>query len=75
MNKQIRKFLGLHYNNRYPIKIVPGNNAPALEGEGFHWETKGGKPIYYHGAYSKKGWSNMVYVNSTMQIVVGENWT
>lgn len=28
------------------------------------YETKGGRPIYHPSAYSKKGWSNMVYVSA-----------
>lgn len=72
--KKVRKYLGLSPYNRYPIKTITGNQEPKLEGHGFRWETKTGKPIYYPSAYSKIGWSNMTYVHSTAYIIVGADW-
>jgi len=57
-----------------PIFIEPGDNPPEFRGEGFRWETRGGQPVKYPKAYAKKGWSNLVYKNSTRRISVGETW-
>jgi len=58
----------------YPIELVTGNSPPTLYGVSFFYETSGGRMIYHPSAYSKKGWSNMVYVPSTRHIQVGEDW-
>jgi len=59
---------------RCAIKIVPGSITPHLVGRGYHYETHGGQVIRHPSAYSKVGWSNMIYVASTRHIVVGEDW-
>lgn len=56
------------------IEVVAGDAAPTLAGEGWHWSTKGGRRINFPSAYSRKGYSNMVYVASTRRVVVGSEW-
>lgn len=73
-DKRIRSYLRLHHNNRWPIRIVEGNEPPRVKGEPWYYETKGGTYIKYPSAYSKVGWSNMRYVGSTRHIVVGRHW-
>jgi hypothetical protein len=59
----------------YPIVAIPETNAaPKLTGESWHYETRGGTRISHPSAYSKSGWSNMVYCHSTIRIEVGANW-
>lgn len=58
----------------YPIAIVEGDDPPGTVGESWHYETKGGRRIYHPSAYSKRGWSNMVYCGSTKAIEVGRAW-
>lgn len=41
---------------------------PTLDGTSGGWFTKGGSPIAYPSAYSKKGFSNMVYEGSSLTI-------
>lgn len=56
-------------SNHVPVEEGPVL-APVLIGsEGGHF-TKGGDRISYPGAYSKKGFSNMVYRASTRKIIV-----
>jgi len=57
------------------IQIIPGVAvAPRTVGQSWHYETRGGSMIYHPGAYSKTGWSNMVYCHSTRRVIVGEQW-
>jgi len=56
------------------VRIVAGNAPPKVEGSGPHYRTKGGTRIVHPSAYSKAGWSNMTYVGSTREIVVGARW-
>lgn len=53
------------------IKVKPGRNRAKVVGEGWHYKTKGGRRIAHPSAYSKSGWSNMVYYPSTKQVTVG----
>ena len=57
-----------------PVETVPGDQAPAYEGQAHHYITRGGARIYHPSAYSKRGWSNMVYQASTLRVVVGIDW-
>jgi hypothetical protein len=41
---------------------------PTLDGKSGGWFTKGGSPIAYPSAYSKKGFGNMVYEGSSLTI-------
>lgn len=57
------------------IQIVPGVAvAPRSVGESYHYVTKTGIRIYHPSAYSRRGWSSMVYVASTRRVIVGEQW-
>ena len=57
-----------------PITMVAGNAAPILTGESWHYTTRTGIRIYHPSAYSKRGWSSMVYHGSTREIIVGREW-
>jgi len=57
-----------------PVEVVEGNSCPKLVGDSFHYQTLGGTRIWHPSAYSKKGWSNMRYVNSTVRVEVGAKW-
>jgi hypothetical protein len=58
----------------YEIVFVEGFQAPELQGESYHYETRTGRRIYHPSAYKKVGWSSMVYVGSSLHIVVGAGW-
>jgi hypothetical protein len=58
----------------YPIETDDTDDAPIICGESWHYQTRGGRRIYHPSAYSRSGWSNMVYVGSTRRIVVGRGW-
>lgn len=57
-----------------PVTVVAGDSAPQLAGRSWHYETRGGRPIYHPSAYSRHGWSNMVYCASTLAVEVGADW-
>jgi hypothetical protein len=67
-----RKYLGDKSNR--PVEIVAGLAEPSYVGERAHHTTRGGEPIAYPSAYSRKGWSNMIYHRSTLRIIVGSWW-
>lgn len=72
-NYVARKELGDRSNR--PVEVVPNcRRAPRFVGASYCWETNGGRVINYPNAYSKKGWSNMRYVPSTLRIKVGAEW-
>ena len=57
------------------IKVIPGIAiAPRTVGESWHYCTRTGLRIHYPGAYSRRGWSSMVYIASTRRVEVGELW-
>jgi hypothetical protein len=58
----------------YSIEIVDGDAAPKATGDSWHYETRGGTWITHPSAYSKSGWSNMVYCSSTLAVRVGREW-
>lgn len=58
----------------YTIEVVDGDSAPVATGEGWHYETRGGTYISHPSAYSKTGWSNMVYCSSSLCVRVGRGW-
>jgi hypothetical protein len=62
-----------HAGCRMPIRIVVGNAHPHQVGEGYRWETIGGKPVYYPNAY-RRAWGKPVYVPSSRCVEVGEEW-
>lgn len=57
-----------------PVVLVQGESKPELVGESWHYETRTGIRIYYPSAYSRKGWSGMVYCPSTRKVIVGQEW-
>jgi hypothetical protein len=67
-----RRAAGAEANLR--VEIVPGASAPKIMGEGAHYRTSGGTLIRHPGAYSKKGFGNMVYKHTTRRVVVGSEW-
>lgn len=70
IKRAIRKLAGYPKSSIF-VDIEDGARQPQLVGQSFHYETRGGNMIYYPSAYSKKGFSNMVYVPSTRRISVG----
>jgi hypothetical protein len=57
-----------------PVIVQPGNTPPTMTGKpGGHF-TKGGARVYHPGAYSRRGWSNLVYRCSSQVIHVGADW-
>ena len=52
-------------------------STPEISGKRtkYHYTTKTGKPIRYPSAYSKKGWSSMVYHSAQyFTVTVGLRW-
>lgn len=75
--KECRRYLkrhGYRGRNNLSIEVVDGNKSPSVEGNSYHYTTRGGRYIRYPSAYAKVGRSNMVYVNSDQRIVVGKEW-
>jgi hypothetical protein len=60
--------------NNLPVVAVEGDVVPTEKGHGFFYETRGGTRIDHPSAYSKHGWSNMVYRSSTRRVEVGRGW-
>jgi len=73
---QIRKLARhcLNLSDRFPVKILEDGSEPILNGESWYWQTRGGTRIAYPSAYSKVGWSNMVYSYSTLKATIGRRW-
>jgi hypothetical protein len=70
LKREARKSPG-DLSNR-PVSIIYGSDrAPSMEGDRAHYETRGGTWISHPTSYAKRGWSNMAYVASTREIVVG----
>lgn len=58
-----------------PVYVVRGSmSPPTYRGRAWHYETTGGQLIRHPGAYSKKGWSSMVYMASSLCVEVGGAW-
>lgn len=73
--RRIRQAAGAQPNDAMKIQIYPGiMMAPRVTGRPWSWSTRGGGVIQYPSAYSRVGWSNMVYHPSTRRIVVGADW-
>ena len=60
--------------NNIPVIVVDGSSAPRETGESSYYETRGGERIYHPSAYSRRGWSNMCYVPSSICVEVGRDW-
>jgi hypothetical protein len=56
------------------VEVVPGQKGPTVRGNSWHYETRGGTVIDHPSAYSKLGWSNMIYVCSTIRVEIGSEW-
>jgi hypothetical protein len=65
---------GLDKHDHPPVVVRPGDAAPALTGERWYYETRGGTRIDHPHAYSQVGWSSMVYRPSTRRVEVGADW-
>jgi hypothetical protein len=65
---------GLNPRNTRPVRVVAGDVAPHWDGSTWCYTTVGGTRIRHPSAYSRKGWSNMIYCPSTLEIVVGADW-
>lgn len=74
MRKNIMAHLGLSKFDNVPVTLTEGDTPPMLRGESWHYETRGGSVIRHPSAYSRVGWSNMVYKGSTRQVFVGQDW-
>jgi hypothetical protein len=61
-------------NGRLPVVVIDGLSAPRQRGDHYHYETRGGERISHPSAYSKRGWSNMIYCCSTIRVEVGRDW-
>ena len=68
----VRQLAGARNNT--PVKIIEGESPPELKGNPSHYTTKTGRIIYHPSAYSKTGWSNMIYHASTLRVEVGREW-
>ncbi len=62
-DKQIRRIAGETYH--YPVRMVPGNKKPTLEGNGY-WKTQFSA---HNGRFRK-----ILYTPSTRRIEVGIDW-
>lgn len=72
LRRVAREAAGAHRS--CPVAIVEGDQAPALTGETWYWRTRGGTRISHPSAYSRSGWSSMVYEPSTLIVEVGRDW-
>jgi hypothetical protein len=61
-------------SNNVPVIIIDGDSAPVLTGKRGGYFTRGGTRVDHPSAYSRKGWSNLVYRCSTLSITVGGGW-
>jgi len=67
-----RRAAGLDKHDHPPVVVRPGDATPALTGDRWHYETRGGTRIDHPHAYSQVGWSSMVYCTSTRRVEVGD---
>lgn len=72
----LRRYAGLSSSDTSAtIVLVDGCSAPRVIGErGGHF-TRGGARILHPSAYSRRGWSNMIYQTSSLRVQVGRDWT
>jgi hypothetical protein len=63
-----------HARPNLPVYLTDDTTPPSNPGHGWRYETRGGTVIDHPSAYSRRGWSNMVYVGSTDRIEVGRAW-
>ena len=72
--REARRAAGLKAKDTRPVVVAPGVDAPRLEGEGSHHTNLSGEWVRYPSAYARRGWSSLVYVPSTLRVVVGADW-
>lgn len=73
--KQIRKFAGhiARKKGAYTADVVLFGNVqnPIVKcGVGFYYTTRNGGYIHHPAAYSRRGWSNMIYHPTTPTTVI-----
>jgi hypothetical protein len=68
---RVRALFGV--SSAVPVIESPEVSKPELTGSPGGFFTRGGSRIYYPSAYSRKGFSNMVYHCSTRMILVPVN--
>lgn len=72
---KIREMVGVNSTSNWvPVIPINGNSEPELRGYRGGWFTHGGKKIDHPRAYSKVGFSNMIYLHDTRRIIVGSDW-
>jgi len=66
LNHAARKAVkvGFGADTGLPLILHVATVEPYTSTEGYHYETKAGVVIKHPSAYSKKGWSDMIYVGS-----------
>ena len=57
-----------------PIVVTDGDAVPRRSGLAGHYTNKSGDFISHPSAYSRRGWSSMVYHPCTRMITVGQGW-
>lgn len=65
---------GLAKYDHPPVVVRPGCATPTLAGERWHYETRSGIWIDNPHAYSRVGWSSMIYRPSSRRVEVGVEW-
>jgi hypothetical protein len=65
---------GVERGDSVPVRLVPGAAAPRLVGDGFHWTNRRGDRVWHPNAYSRVGFSSLVYRPSTRAVEVGVRW-
>ena len=75
-NRVVRKIARCG-NPTQPVVLMDeagGKGTVGITGESWRYETKGGRRIWHPTAYSKKGFSNMVYFPSTQRLECGREF-
>jgi hypothetical protein len=57
-----------------PVRVVEGSVKPRHAGESWGYTTRTGIPISHPSAYSRVGWSSMIYQPSTRRVEVGAEY-
>lgn len=72
IKRAARKIAGASSNRT--VTVVETGSVPKLVGESYCYRTRGGRQIYHPSAYSKHGWSNMVYHGSSICVETPKAW-
>lgn len=70
----VRKLNELAETKGCKIIFEEGESKPRIDGSSYHWTNRSGETIHHPSAYSKKGWSSIVYNSSTLGVYVGKDW-